>query len=469
MAINSNLCVSVSPIIGQLRGTSFEELANASLDLAAKAQTTREAVERFRELETKIKNFEGELHRIRGQLHMRLDEEERLIDQPVPGRRLRKRRHVRPLASNSLPPQQSVEVASNPVCVANAQPPLPVHISDLPSLSIQGIFGSLEEGDKARFFHAVASQQTEGVREAAITEVVLNLPPVSTDPEVCKLYELVYGESLPSQGMLKERDTAKRLGNSSAVQEIDAKIGKSCRTLSCLKARWRALPEKVRALFENLDDSQILSNPDVCKSVLQAIRAYNLLVVRDRALYHAVLNFHFLKKQELIEAGEAAAQHLAKGGATLTHLDLSYSKLTCLPIEVTRLPNLISLSLAWNLLTELPPQIGDLSHLTSLDLAVNRIAALPSEIGKLSNLVRFRARYNRITSLPTTFGNLGKLADLDLAANRLTVLPSTFSTLTSLRTVNLCSNKLTSVPIEVGSFCNLSSLNVSHNPLKVTP
>jgi len=70
----------------------------------------------------------------------------------------------------------------------------------------------------------------------------------------------------------------------------------------------------------------------------------------------------------------------------VTKVDFSDSGVTCLPIEIGSIANLVDLDLSNNRIKDLPPQIGKLSNLTSLNISNNLIEQLPWQISKLDKL-----------------------------------------------------------------------------------
>ncbi|KAF2075746.1 hypothetical protein CYY_002928 [Polysphondylium violaceum] len=69
-----------------------------------------------------------------------------------------------------------------------------------------------------------------------------------------------------------------------------------------------------------------------------------------------------------------------------TKVDFSDSGVTCLPIEIGSIANLVELDLSNNRIKDLPPQIGKLVNLTSLNISHNLIEQLPWQISKLEKL-----------------------------------------------------------------------------------
>jgi Leucine-rich repeat (LRR) protein len=118
-------------------------------------------------------------------------------------------------------------------------------------------------------------------------------------------------------------------------------------------------------------------------------------------------------------------------------LELKGKKLTTVPEEVYRFPNLLVLDLSKNKITELPADISKLKSLEELNLASNKIKSLPSGIGDLKGLKMLSLNRNLITELPASIGNMSSLQVLELWDTELSTLPDEIRNLSNLRTVEL--------------------------------
>eukprot|EP01099_Mayorella_cantabrigiensis_P004597 TRINITY_DN3484_c0_g1_i1.p1 TRINITY_DN3484_c0_g1~~TRINITY_DN3484_c0_g1_i1.p1 ORF type:complete len:115 (-),score=27.41 TRINITY_DN3484_c0_g1_i1:44-388(-) len=90
--------------------------------------------------------------------------------------------------------------------------------------------------------------------------------------------------------------------------------------------------------------------------------------------------------------------------ATTTTLDLSKSKLSVLPANLTwRIPALTSLTLSHNQFSHLPLSIFLLPNLKNLVLSHNAIQILPQEIACLSaSLTKLDLSYNLLIQIPSS-------------------------------------------------------------------
>lgn len=104
-----------------------------------------------------------------------------------------------------------------------------------------------------------------------------------------------------------------------------------------------------------------------------------------------------------------------------TTLDLSFKRLTSLPLAITRLTKLKKLDLSFNQITRVPSEIGQLSNLESLNLRSNQLSKLSPEVAKLVHLETLDLRTNRLTALPDEIAQLKSLARLELGNNPLPI------------------------------------------------
>ncbi|KAJ8402954.1 hypothetical protein AAFF_G00362680 [Aldrovandia affinis] len=154
---------------------------------------------------------------------------------------------------------------------------------------------------------------------------------------------------------------------------------------------------------------------------------------------------------------------------SLTHLDLSFNRLSSFPPCLLTLPLISSLLLSHNLLSALPSSVGCLRSLRYLSLFGNRLRALPPSLGQLVALQTLDLSHNLLKSLPTEVGLLESLRSLELSNNRLKELPETLGSLLSLRELIIHSNNIRSVPACLNKLPQLIKLDIRNNPLGRPP
>ncbi|KAF2977188.1 hypothetical protein EK904_007974, partial [Melospiza melodia maxima] len=153
----------------------------------------------------------------------------------------------------------------------------------------------------------------------------------------------------------------------------------------------------------------------------------------------------------------------------LSHLDLSFNRLSTLPNCILHLPSLRVLMVSHNSLVTLPEDFGSLSKLTFFSAMKNQLKDLPQSIGELSMLQDLNLSENALELLPEEVGNLHNCTELDLSGNRLLSIPDSLANLKSLRRLHLHSNLLVTVPASLASLPNLSRLDLQNNCLRAIP
>ncbi|NXA07166.1 PIDD1 protein, partial [Sapayoa aenigma] len=153
----------------------------------------------------------------------------------------------------------------------------------------------------------------------------------------------------------------------------------------------------------------------------------------------------------------------------LTHLDLSFNRLSTLPTCILHLSSLRELLVSHNSLMALPEDFGCLSKLTFFSAMKNQLKGLPQSIGELSMLQTLDLSENALELLPEEVGNLHNCTELYLSGNHLSSIPDSLANLKSLRQLHLHSNLLVTVPASLASLPNLSRLDLQNNCLRAIP
>lgn len=469
MSFCNELRRNVAGMFAQVQQPLARELANTALAKAEKAESPQKVVEIFRELGTTLIAVEGEDHTISFLLQTFLSDEEKRIERAAS-------EALRP--EYQTPPENVERIVVKevaPQVQKTVEEPTSHSILDSSSPALAMIFQQLSTKDKGSLFQAVAVQQTNRMRAEVLPQIISTLLPLALDLEARIHYAMVFRNSLPSPEIFRERGEAEKKGDKETVRQLDAEIVAAYRRLINLnlETKWSALPEWVKALFGNIDNSGTLQSPESFKSALIAIRAHNLVrLLEDPKLEKVGIvrnRFDLSTKQKLINAGGAVAEWLHEKGATIDCLSLWQAKLTSLPLEVTKCTNLTCLFLWDNHLSTLPPQIGNLTSLTKLCMNKNRLTFLPAEIGNLRQLVELELSENTLTALPSEIGQCSEMQRLDIQHNSLNSLPVEIWNLCNLTSLYIDNNNFTSLPSDIGKLRKLELLTMAYNNLTSLP
>ena len=227
------------------------------------------------------------------------------------------------------------------------------------------------------------------------------------------------------------------------------------------------LPILVRQTFGLMDIGDGVQEPEPFRSMLQAIRSYNLLCVGERlgGDYLAALE----SKNDSILIAETVAHYLLTQAETLTELDLHSAGLTSLPLEITKFKKLKSLNLCDNKLDCLPSQIRALTKLKRLDLSKNLFSSLPKGFSDLTNIRFLNLSENHFLSLPALLKHCKLLTELHVHHNQLETIDVPLGHLLQLQNLDLSFNRLTTLPHALGAMTSLRFVNVRGNPWQFYP
>lgn len=127
--------------------------------------------------------------------------------------------------------------------------------------------------------------------------------------------------------------------------------------------------------------------------------------------------------------------------ATVSDLNLGFNKLTCVPLEICMLQQLVHLDFRNNLLSSLPAELEALVKLRSVILSFNRFKAFPDVLYQITTLETILISSNQVGTIdPLRLKQLSKLATLDLQNNDILQVPPELGNCTSLRALMLDGN-----------------------------
>lgn len=153
--------------------------------------------------------------------------------------------------------------------------------------------------------------------------------------------------------------------------------------------------------------------------------------------------------------------------SALNYLEISYTTLATVPVQISKLSNLINLALHRNQIETVSDAINDLPKLKFLDLSFNRLTALPGTL-QLEAVHTLNLSNNKLEDM-ADLSNAKALSIFHIEHNQLEKLPQGLETLTNLSEIYAASNLLNELPTEIKSFVSLKTLDVSDNKLKSVP
>ncbi len=177
--------------------------------------------------------------------------------------------------------------------------------------------------------------------------------------------------------------------------------------------------------------------------------------------------------------------------SNLKILDLSYTLIQTLPIEIFELKSLVELKLFQLPITSLSTAIKNLQNLEYLDIRLTKIAEFPSEIGELKKLIKLdgcnlnkplpdsfcnltnlkelAVNFENVEkSLPENFGNLENLEKFDPGSN-LSYLPTSFGKLKNLKSLTLRNTMFSEIPLVLTELSNIEILDLWDNKFSDVP
>ncbi|MGH0160891.1 UNVERIFIED_CONTAM: hypothetical protein FKN15_040333, partial [Acipenser sinensis] len=149
----------------------------------------------------------------------------------------------------------------------------------------------------------------------------------------------------------------------------------------------------------------------------------------------AKVNVHAIKTLKALE------YRIVELKGTVSDLNLGFNKLTCVPLEICMLQQLVHLDFRNNLLSSLPAELEALVKLRSVILSFNRFKAFPDVLYQITTLETILISSNQVGTIdPLRLKQLSKLATLDLQNNDILQVPPELGNCTSLRALMLDGN-----------------------------
>nr|WP_321221846.1 hypothetical protein [uncultured Psychroserpens sp.] len=154
----------------------------------------------------------------------------------------------------------------------------------------------------------------------------------------------------------------------------------------------------------------------------------------------------------------------------LAILELDRCYLRSLPDGIKNLKNLLVLSMQFNDFRTLNENIGALTNLKYLDIGSNgKLRDLPQSIGQLRCLQLLNVSPNGLNRLRDELANCTQLVSIVGNAGTIKTLPRDIDRLINLKHINLVANKITELPASIGELSSLEHLSLGSNDIRKLP
>lgn len=150
-------------------------------------------------------------------------------------------------------------------------------------------------------------------------------------------------------------------------------------------------------------------------------------------------------------------------------LNLSGSKLTKLPEDISKFTNLTYLDLSNNELKELPKNFSKLQNLKFLNLGLNNFDHIPEAIFEMSQLQELFIFNNYVNEIPKKINQLKQLQTFDFTSNYVKEIPSELLELEQISEILGESNRIKELPVGFLNLKNLHTLLLGDNPINKIP
>ncbi|KAF4079311.1 hypothetical protein AMELA_G00191740 [Ameiurus melas] len=159
---------------------------------------------------------------------------------------------------------------------------------------------------------------------------------------------------------------------------------------------------------------------------------------------------------------------------TLKTLDYSEKQEASIPDEVfdaVKNTPVATVNFSKNLLTVVPPRIVELKDtLADINLGFNKLSTIPLEFSKLQQLVHIDLRNNLLTSLPVELEALTKLRSIILSFNKFKSFPDVLYRILTLETILISNNQVGAIdPVRLKLLDRLSTLDLQNNDIMQVP
>ncbi|XP_060775857.1 leucine-rich repeat-containing protein 40 isoform X2 [Neoarius graeffei] len=159
---------------------------------------------------------------------------------------------------------------------------------------------------------------------------------------------------------------------------------------------------------------------------------------------------------------------------TLKTLDYSEKQEPFIPDDVfdaVSNSHVTNVNFSKNQLTAVPPRIVELRDtLADINLGFNKLSSVPLEFSKLQQLVHIDLRNNLLTSLPVELEALTKLRSIILSFNKFKSFPDVLYSILTLETILISNNQVGAIdPVRLKLLDRLSTLDLQNNDIMQVP
>ncbi|XP_056605909.1 leucine-rich repeat-containing protein 40 [Triplophysa dalaica] len=188
----------------------------------------------------------------------------------------------------------------------------------------------------------------------------------------------------------------------------------------------------------------------------------------------AKINVHAIKTLKTLDYSEKQEASIpdevfdAVDGSPVTNVNFSKNQLTAVPHRMTELKDsLADINLGFNKLTTIPVDFSKLQQLVHIDLRNNLLSSLPTELEALTQLRSIILSFNRFKSFPDVLYHTSSLETILISNNQVGGIDGVrLKILNRLSTLDLSNNDIMQVPPELGNCTSLRALMLDGNPFR---
>ncbi|KAI4894986.1 hypothetical protein NFI96_010794 [Prochilodus magdalenae] len=188
----------------------------------------------------------------------------------------------------------------------------------------------------------------------------------------------------------------------------------------------------------------------------------------------ARINVHAIKTLKTLDYSEKQEPSIpddvfdAVSDSPVANVNFSKNQLTEMPLRVVELKDtLADINLGFNKLSTIPVEFSKLQQLVHVDLRNNLLTSLPMELEALKKLRGIILSFNRFKAFPDVLYHILTLETILISNNQVGAIdPVRLKVLDKLSTLDLQNNDIMQVPPELGNCTSLRALMLDGNPFR---